>query len=390
LLLAKIIFWSSLFLIFYSLIGYPLSLIILDKVFKKKNNRVDISLRPNVSIIIPAHNEDKVIEKKLRNLITLNYPMEKVEIIIASDNSTDQTNEIVEKFIKENKEYNIKLYKVNKRLGKTNAQNEAVKIAKGEILVFSDANAILDKDSIIHLVSSFTSKDIIYVTGQLKYVNSLEHLSSQAESTYWNYDLLMRRIESDIKTITAGNGAIYAIRKDEYVDFDPIESHDSAMPIYAVLNNKRAVFNPRAIAYEKAGETTRDEFKRKVRMNRNILKFLFGYLNILNIFKYGWFSYFYFGHRILRYSLFILHILLFVFNIILIRENFIYTFIFGIQSLFYLLAFIGHTFRFEHKLFYYPYYYTITILAQLIGAINHLTGKTKPFWEKAETTRNVN
>jgi len=389
LLIIEIIFWSILFLIFYSLIGYPLSLIILDKVVKK-NIKFDTSLRPSVSIIIPAHNEEKVIETKLKNLVNLNYPKEKMEVIVASDHSTDQTNEIVEKFIKENEEFNIKLYKVNRRLGKTNAQNEAVKIAKGEILVFSDANAILDKDSIIHLVSSFTSEDIIYVAGKLKYVNSLEHLSSHAESVYWNYDLLMRRIESEIKSITAGNGAIYAIKREEYVDFDPIESHDSAVPIYAGLNNKRAVFNPKAIAYEKAGETTKDEFKRKVRMNRNILKFLFGYLKILNIFKYGWFSYFYFGHRLLRYSLFILHILLFVFNIILIHEKFIYIFLFGMQSLFYLLAFIGHAFRLKQKLFYFPYYYTLTILAQLIGAINQLTGKTKPFWEKAETTRNLN
>lgn len=386
-LIFKILFWVSVFLIFYSFIGYPVSLYILSKIVKTKKNDTNLSLRPTVSIIIPAHNEEDVIEQKLNNLINLNYPKELMEIIIASDNSTDRTNEIVENFIQENTEYDILLYKVNKRQGKTNAQNEAVKVAKGEILVFSDANAMIDKDAVIHLVSSFTSEDIIYVTGRLKYVNSLEHISSEAENKYWNYDLFMRKMESDIKTITAGNGAIYAIRKSEYIDFPPIRCHDSAMPQYAGLNNKRAVYNEKAVAYEKAGETSQDEFKRKVRMFRNILTSLFGYPQKYNVFKNGWFSYFYFGHRTLRYSLFMLHAICFISNIPLIRLNMVYSIIFLIQSLFYLLALSKRIFGFKSKIFYYPYYYCMTLVAQLFGAINQITGKSKPFWEKAESTR---
>lgn len=382
----KVFFWLSAFLIFYAFVGYPLSLLLIKK-FIKKNMNIDTSLRPYVSIIVPAHNEEKVIEQKLKNLISLNYPRELLEIIIASDNSTDRTNEIVEKFMEENKDYNIVLYKANKRLGKTNVQNEAVKIAKGEILVFSDANSMLDKDAVIHLVSSFTSEDIIYVTGKLKYVNSLENPTSEAESRYWNFDLFMRKIESDIKTITAGNGAIHAIRKSEYVDFDPILSHDYAMPLHAGVNNKRAIYNPNAIAYEKAGEASRDEFKRKVRMFRAILYAIFGTPKKYNIFKYGWFSYFYFGHRTLRYSLFILHIVCFISNALLIKENTFYSLMFLMQCIFYLLAICKKIFGFKNKIFYYPYYYSITLLAQLIGAINQLTGKSKPFWEKAESTR---
>lgn len=386
-LIIKVLFWTSIVLIFYSFLGYPFSLYILNKIIKKKNNDVDVSLRPTVSIIIPAHNEESIIKQKLENLINLNYPKNLMEIIIASDNSTDKTNEIVERFIQDNKEYNILLYKVNKRQGKTNAQNEAVRIAKGEVLVFSDANAMLDKDAVVHLVSSFTSQDIIYVTGRLKYVNSLENPSSEAEDRYWNYDLYLRKIESDIKTITAGNGAIYAIRKCEYVDFNPIRCHDSAMPLYAGINNKRAIYNPRAIAYEKAGETSQDEFKRKVRMFRGILSSIFGTPAKYNVFKHGWFSYFYFGHRTLRYSLFIQHIVCFISNALLVNESGFYSSIFFMQCIFYLLALNKVLFGFKHKIFYYPYYYTMTLAAQLIGAINQITGKSKPFWEKAESTR---
>lgn len=386
-IVSKILFRLSAFLIFYLFIGYPLSLLLISKIIKKKSDDVDNSLRPYVSIIIPAHNEENVIEQKLNNLISLNYPKDLMEIIIASDNSTDKTNEIVEEFIEKNKDYNILLHRVNKRQGKTNAQNEAAKVAKGEILVFSDANAILDKDSITHLVSTFTSDDIIYVTGQLKYVNSLEYASSEAENRYWSYDLFMRKVESDIKTITAGNGAIYAIRKSEYVDFDPITCHDSAMPLYAGINNKRALYNPNAVAYEKAGETSKDEFKRKVRMSRNILDAIFKTPKKYNVFKYGWFSYFYFGHRTLRCSLFILHIICFVSNAFLIKEGKFYAFAFLMQCIFYLLALCGKIFKLKRKIFYYPYYYSMTLLAQLLGAINQLTGRAKPFWDKAKTTR---
>jgi len=187
--------------------------------------------------------------------------------------------------------------------------------------------------------------------------------------------------------LTINNGAIYAIRKSDYVYFPPIKCHDSAMPLYAALNNKRAVYNEKAVAYEKAGETSQDEFKRKVRMFRNILTTLFGTPQKYNIFKYGWFSYFYFCHRTLRYGLFILHIICFTSNALLIKESVFYSFMFLMQCIFYLLAICKKIFGFKNRIFYYPYYYCMTLVAQLIGAINQITGKSKPFWDKAESTR---
>ena len=382
-----IFFWVSVILITHTMVGYPVSLYFINKFAKKNSIRIDSKLKPRVSVIIPAHNEEAVIHQKLENLIGLNYPKELLEIIISSDNSTDRTNEIVEEFIKQHNDFDIKLYIVGKRQGKTNAQNEAVRIASGEILVFSDANAMLDKDAVTHLVSSFTDDDIIYVTGKLVYVNSLDSITSAAESTYWNYDLFMRKVESDVKTITAGNGAIYAIRKSEYVNFDPIKCHDSAMPAYAALHHKRALFNEKAVAYEKAGITSKDEFKRKVRMFRGGIKSLYTDIRKYNPFKYGWYSYFYFGHRACRRALFIFHIICFIANAILITAHPVYTLIFVMQAVFYLLAISKIVFGLKNKLFYFPYYYSITLAAQLVGTINHMTGKSKPFWEKAESTR---
>ena len=237
--------------------------------------------------------------KNLHNIIELDYPKEKIEFLISSDNSTDGTNEIVKKFIADHSVYNIRLYEVKARMGKTNAQNEAQKTVVTEYLVMTDANSMMDKNAVIELMAAFTSDDIAYVSGRLSIVNQEASDVSNAEASYWDSDLAAREIEGRIQTITAGNGALYACRTKDYYDFNPIQCHDSAMPPLYALEGKRAIANHDAIAYEKAGEVIEDEFGRKVRMNRIILKNILPDIRILNVFKYGWFSYFYFGHRTL-------------------------------------------------------------------------------------------
>lgn len=379
------LFWISGFFIFFSLIGYPIFLKIVNKYVKKDSIKVDGNYEPTVSIIIPAHNEEQVIEKKLDNLMNLLYEKIKIEIIIASDNSTDDTNKIVRNYIKQNEVVNIKLFEVVQRMGKTNAQNEAVKISKGEILIFSDANSLLDSKAIKEIVSYFYDDSISYVTGKLVYTNSDVAESSESESNYWDYDLAMRKIESDIGSVTAGNGALYGVRKSDYINLDPVQCHDSIFPQKMVLKNKKAKYNERALAYEKAGEVSEDEFKRKVRMSRQILSISFSDINKYNILKYKWFSFFYFSHRFLRNNLYLLHIIFYFSNLMIIENSRMYLYMFLLQTVFFLLACIG--IKIKLKITYIPFYYSMTITAQLVGAKNELTGKSKPFWEKAETTR---
>ena len=154
------LFWISIIGIIYTFIGYPLSLYIISKLFKiKKIEKWDnIEEYPEVTYIIAAYNEEKNIRKKLENTVLLDYPKKKLEIIIASDGSSDKTNNIVEEFIKENNELDIKLYEVKNRKGKTNAQNEAIQIAKGEILVFSDANSIWKENALENLILNLKDK----------------------------------------------------------------------------------------------------------------------------------------------------------------------------------------------------------------------------------------
>lgn len=382
----EIVFWLSGILIFFGMIGYPASLIILDKIYKDKKNVKNYDYIPNVTLLIVAHNEEKVIKQKLENVIKIDYPNDKLEILISSDNSSDRTNNIVKQFIRDNGNYNIKLYEVKERKGKTNAQNEAVRIATGEIIVMTDANAMLHRLAVRELVASFTDKDIAYVTGQLIYIND-EEWTSKSEATYWDFDLKMREVESRIQTITAGNGALYACRADEYVEFNPIECHDSIMPIYYALEGKRAISNHDAKAFEKAGQTEGDEFSRKVRMARKLLSRILPSIKILNIYKYRWFTYFYLGHRTTRYLLGPLHILLYIANGCILKSGWFYQLCFIGQTFFYIGALIKMVFKVDNKFLNMMYYYCLTLVAQLKGMYNQLAGKSKPFWEKAESTR---
>lgn len=380
------IFWLSLFIIFWANIGYPLSIIILDKLINKKNIKKE-GYTPEVTVMVVAHNEEKVIFDKLENLISIKYPANKIKFLIASDNSTDATNEIVEDFIQNNPEINLKLYTTKNRFGKTNAQNEAQKKVKTEYLVMTDANSMIDQNAILELMSSFSSPDISYVTGKLVYINDKASTTSENESFYWKLDLKIREIESNIQTITAGNGALYAIRNEKYYDFNPIESHDSSMPIFYALNHERAIANHNAVVYEKAGESTADEYNRKVRMNRMLLAHILPELKILNTIKYRWFSYFYFGHRTSRYLLWISHLLLLVSNLLLSLYSFYYLIVLFFHILFWMTALLRIISKIDNKIINIIYYYSVTIIAQWHGVYRIVTGKAKPFWEKAESTR---
>lgn len=386
-LVHKIIFFMFGFIIFWGMVGYPFSLKVISHIYKNRKLVKDYNHQPTVTVMVVAHNEEKVILHKLKNLTELNYPKEKIEFLITSDNSSDSTNKIVNEFIEENKDINIRLYEVRERKGKTNAQNEAQKLVETEYLVMTDANSLLDKNSISELMAAFSSPDIAYVTGKLSIINTEVSDISSSESSYWNSDLAIREIEGNIQSITAGNGALYACRNKDYYNFDLIKSHDSAMPLHFVLKGRRAICNHNAIAYEKVGEEVGDEFGRKIRMNRRILEKIIPDIRLLNIFRYKWFSYFYFGHRTCRYLLWISHLLVFISNLMLVQHSIFYAITFTGQILFYLMALTKLVTKTDNKYLTLIYYYNVTIIAQWIGVYNIFTGKAKPFWEKAETTR---
>ncbi|MCM1551803.1 MAG: glycosyltransferase family 2 protein [Butyrivibrio sp.] len=380
------LFWISAFIIVWAMGGYELALKVLSRVFKNRKLQKDYDALPTVTVMIVAHNEEKVMEAKLENAIDNDYPADKIDYIVTSDFSTDATEEIVEQFIAAHPDLRIRLHRASEHKGKTNAQNEAQKLVQSEILVMTDANAMFERNAVTELAACFTSPDVAYVAGRLAYRNT-DNGTAEAESVYWELDLSMRETESRIKTITAGNGAIYACRNALYVDLDPIKCHDAYMPRYYGLQGYRAVYNPDAVAYEKAGETLEDEFKRKVRMNRYILPGLAESLPCLNIFRHGWFSFFYFGHRVCRRMLWISHAAVYLCSLALAVKSRFFKLVCAGQTLFYLVAVLALKTKTQKKLPKMMGYYTMTIAAQWMGAINCMTGKSKATWDQAESTR---
>lgn len=384
----NVIFLVSISGIVWAMAGYPLFLLILSKI-KKTENKMDYFYEPTVTVMVTAHNEEDVIRDKLDNLLNLDYPKEKIDYLIASDFSDDHTDAIVHTYIEEHPEARIRLYRAKEHKGKTNAQNEAQKLVESEILVMTDANAMMKSSAVRELTAAFSEDDIVYVTGRLKYGNLDAAETSKDEGTYWDLDLKLREIESRIQTVTAGNGAIYACRNKDYIAVGPMECHDLSMPVYYGIAGKRCVFNKNAVAYEKAGENDRDEFKRKVRMSRTILRDILPSVKILNVFKNKWFTFFYLGHRSFRYLLWFFHMAAFFSNLfsVIKKQNLWNVLAMGLQAAFWVNAFIGLKKKPKNHVISLAAYYGMTVLAQGKGVINCVTGKSKPVWDKAESTR---
>lgn len=386
----KILFYSSFFLILWHNLIYWLILLFISVTFHKKDEGPSkLNNYPQVSLIIAVHNEEKVIEKKILNTLSLEYPKEKLEIIFASDNSTDRSNEIINRYAKIHK--NIKLFNLKKRGGKVNAYNEAYKIASGEILAFSDANTIWEKNALKKLVESLENKNVSCVCGHLIYTNTNESEVAYSEGLYWKLENMMKDGESKLYSLTALNGGIYALKKDDYIFIDPLYSHDLCIPLYLGAKNKRTIFLKDAIALERSGTTSLDEIKRKRRMFGRLYSFMFRNPSFfINPFRYK-FVYFIsvFSHRTIRYMLPFLHFLLLVSAVLLFPYGIIFQLTTYLHVLFLLLATLGYFIKKKIKVFFMPYYYIIFLKSMLLGFFDFINGKIKPYWDSVETTREM-
>jgi cellulose synthase/poly-beta-1,6-N-acetylglucosamine synthase-like glycosyltransferase len=257
-MMLKALFWGSLAALAWTHAGYPATLAVAVRLRPRPIRKGPA--QPSVSVVVAAHDEEEVIERRLENLIALDYPPDLVEIVVASDASSDRTDEIVEAIA--NREPRVRLLRCP-RGGKVAAQNLAVRKTGGEILAFSDANATWAAPALRKLVRNFADPGVAYVCGQLR----LERADgTNQEGAYWRYELALRANESSLGSVTGGNGAIYAVRRADYVEVDPTFGHDLAFPYLMVQRGRRAVFEPEAIAWEKPAPDVEDEFRRKVRM----------------------------------------------------------------------------------------------------------------------------
>jgi cellulose synthase/poly-beta-1,6-N-acetylglucosamine synthase-like glycosyltransferase len=366
----KLLFWLSLGALVWTHAVYPLSAGLLARVRTRRVRKE--AIEPRVTVIVAAYNEEPVIERRLENLLALDYPADKLEVVVTSDASTDRTHQLVERVASKVGGDRVRLI-VNPRGGKVAAQNRAVRETDGEIVAFSDANATWAPDALRQLVTNFADPDVAYVCGRLV----LEAADgSNREGVYWRYELAQREAESRLGSVTGGNGSIYAVRRSDYVEVDPKWGHDLAFPYRMVQAGRRAVYEPAAKAFEKPTPSNETEYRRKVRMfehcweitlRGSMLKRLpFGYLVAV------------ISHRLLRYGSGILHLVLLATSLALVGEGLVYQLALGAQVLLLVAAALGIGIA---------RYYTLVTWATVVSLWNYLRRGVPATWEAAEGTR---
>lgn len=376
----QLVFWFIIVLIFYTYFGYPLFLSFLTLFSKKQIDKSEIF--PFVSLVIAAYNEEKVITKKIENSLSLDYPKDKLEIIVASDCSTDKTHQIVKDFA----DRGVKLYISKKRAGKTACRNEMIGQTRGEIVIFSDATGIYKKDVIKKLVRNFNDRRVGCVGGILRYINPKNSMVGAGEGLYWNYEVSIRKKESMLGNLMAVSGSIYAMRKKLYISPPKELADDLISPLMTKKQGYYCVYEPEAICMEETTTGTQDELSKRARIALRNIMGLHYMKTLFNPFKYGIFSFKLFSHKILRLAVPVLLILIAILNIVLLTESQLYLFLAMLQGMFYVFACIGYLlYRVKkgHKLFYIPLYFCTTNLGILLGIINFLSGKNKMTWEPA-------
>jgi len=362
------------FLIFYVYLGYPLIIIIIASL-KNKTVQKDEKFKPSVTMIVAAFNEESVIEEKIKNCLSLDYPKEKFEVIIFSDGSTDRTDEIVRKY----KDGGIQLIQLAERKGKTAGQNLAVSYAKNEIIVFSDANAYYREDAIRKIVRNFNDPEVGCVCGELVYYSENKSLIGDAENVYWDYEKYIKRQEDKAASILGANGSIYAIRRNLFVPLPEDIISDFIEPLKIIEQGYRVVYEPEALSFEQSTTNFQEEYQRKKRIISRSFFSLIHFKRFLNPFKYPLLSFQLISHKILRWLIPIYLPIIFIINLFLLDSIF-FQVMFGLQIFFYLTALLGYILeknKWHNVFFYTPFYYCLVNIASLKAILTYFIKRKK-------------
>ena len=373
------LFWFFGALILYVYAGYPLLLAFFARLFPQAKSK-DIHFSPRASLLISAFNESQVISEKLENALTLGYPPGQLEIMVISDCSDDGTDQIVEGFVSRG----VRLVRQTQRLGKTEGLNLAVPQARGDILIFSDANAIYQSDAVQQLVAHFVNNRVGYVVGNACYRQDAgQEASAESEGLYWKLETWLKQKESEFGSVVGGDGAIYAIRREFFSPLRSTDINDFLNPLQIVARGYRGVYERDAVCFEEAGESFDKEFRRKVRIIGRSLNALLRAPRVLLpwVQPRHWFALV--SHKLLRWFIPLFLFAFFLCNVALVRSSF-FQMTLGLQILFYACAGAGWALerrRKSLKIFYLPYYFVLVNVASLLGIFNLLTGSLSPTWQ---------
>lgn len=379
-LICEIVFWSSALALLYTYVGYPLLLLLVSTLRPLAVRRDADAELPHTSVIITAYNEERDLRAKLENTLALDYPREKLEVIVSSDCSTDATDEIVREYGARG----VQLLRQPVRLGKTAAQNSAVEQARGEIILFSDATTLYQQDVLRAIVPSFADPTVGCVAGRLVYVDPAESSVGQGARSYWGYETFLKRHESRACSLIGASGCLYAVRRSAYVPMYDEACSDFLIATLMVQQGLRAVYEPGAVCTEETNRRADKELRMRVRVIAQTLNDLWRHRAVMNPLGSGFYAVQLFSHKVLRYLVPVFLAILFIASAALAVHSVFYAVAFIAQLAFYLAAACGWALeRVGHRisLLALPHYFVLANIASLIAFYKFLSGERYARWE---------
>lgn len=371
--MAAIILWAAFFLLVYIYFLYPSIVWLLARKAHGVNKE---DTEPFISILISAFNEEAHIGKTLENKLTLDYPKNKLEIIVVSDCSHDMTDEIVRGFSGRG----VRLIRQEPRKGKTAALNMVVKEARGSILVFSDANSMYSANALREIAANFADPGVGYVTGRMVYVNPDGSSLGDGCSAYMKYENFLRKAETGLGSVVGVDGGIDAVRSGLFVPMRHDQLPDFILPLKVVEQGYRVVYEPKALLNEDSLDKPFDEYRMRVRVTLRAMHALKDMAHLLNPARYGLFAWQLISHKVLRYAVFILLPALYASNLLALNKGLAYWLIFMAQNAFYTLALIGAVTKRKPRIFYIPFYFSLLNLACAHAFLKFIRRRQQALW----------
>ena len=381
------IFWTCIFIVFYSYFGYGIIIYLIVKI----NNVIrmkpvfDYTYEPEVSLIVPCFNEAAYIEDKIHNSLALDYPVNKLKLIFISDGSSDETHEIIKKFP------SVVALHENKRSGKASAMNRAMEFVNTPIVVFCDANTILNSEAIKELVKHYQDDKVGAVTGEKRIISAnKEGASSAGEGIYWKYESLLKQLDSDFYSVVGAAGELMSYRTSLYKVLPTDTILDDLMQSMEIaIDGYKVIYEKKAWAAETASANVKEELKRKIRISAGAWQSMLRLGKAFNPFLNFKLFFAFISHKVLRWTLapFSLLVLLIVNVLLASNINVIYAVLLFFQLGFYALAMLGWYFenkRIKVKALFVPYYFFIMNLCVYLGLFRFLKGKQSVSWERAQ------
>lgn len=377
-MIAESVFILSLMLIAYTYAGYPMLVFALSRLIGRPVMQARIT--PKISLIIAAYNEERDIASKIENSLALDYAKEKLEIIVASDCSTDRTDEIARRYT----DRNVLLHRQPEREGKSVAQNDAVRISTGEILLFSDATTIYQRDALRKIARNFADPEVGCVAGNLVYVDRSSTAVGRGCRSYWSYEKFLKQCESRLGSLIGVSGCLYGVRRSSYARIARDMSSDFVIATEIHLQGLRTVYEEEAVSIEDTNERSRDEFRMRVRVIEQTMSAMDRYREALNPQRHGMYAFQMISHKLLRYAVPLFLIAAFISNLFLVNEAVIYQLSLSAQSVFYVAAlagFIADRLKVGLGPLAIPYYFVLANAASLIAFFKYVRGEAHIVWE---------